>query len=93
MVEFPSSSPKGKTGGFLAYPNASAKYPGVIVIQEIWGLVENIRDITKRLAKEGYVALAVDLYDGKTVNTLEEGRDIREKPSEDAMLKDINAAF
>ena len=45
MVEFPSSSPKGKTGGFLAYPNASAKYPGVIVIQEIWGLVENIRDI------------------------------------------------
>ena len=91
MVEFPS--PKGKTGGFLASPKAPDKYPGVLVIQEIWGLVENIKDITRRLAAEGYVALAVDLYDGKTVNTLEEGRGIREKISEDMMLKDTEAAF
>ncbi len=39
------------------------------------------------------MALAVDLYDGKTVNSLEDGRSIREKISEDEMLKDINAAF
>jgi carboxymethylenebutenolidase len=91
MIEF--SSPKGKTGGFLASPKAPGKYSGVLVIQEIWGLVENIKDITRRLAGEGYVALAVDLYDGKTVKTLEDGRGIREKISEDMMLKDTNAAF
>jgi carboxymethylenebutenolidase len=90
-VEF--TSPKGKTGGLLASPKPAGKYPGVLVIQEIWGLVPNIKDITQRIAKEGYVALAVDLYDGKTVNTLEEGRSIREKLSEETMLKDVNAAF
>jgi carboxymethylenebutenolidase len=91
MVEFPS--PKGKTSGYLASPKAPGEYPGVLVIQEIWGLVENIKDITRRLAAEGYMALAVDLYDGETVNTLEDGRRIREKISEDVMLKDTDAAF
>jgi carboxymethylenebutenolidase len=93
MVEFPSSTPRGKTKGFLAEPKATGRYPGIIVIQEVWGLVENIKDITRRLAAEGYVALAVDLYDGKTVNTLEDGRSIREKISEEMMLKDTNAGF
>ena len=91
MIEFPS--PKGKTRGYLAAPKEKGRYPGVIVIQEIWGLVENIKDITRRLAAEGYIALAPDLYNGETVNTLEAGRAIREKLSEEAMLKDINAAF
>ena len=93
MVEFPSAAPRGKTGGFLATPKGTGKYPGVLVIQEIWGVVENIKDITRRLAGEGYVALAVDLYDGKTVANLEDGRSIREKISEEMMLRDINAGF
>ena len=93
MVEFPSSAPRGATDGYLAAPEATGRYPGVLVIQEIWGLVENIKDITRRLAREGYVALAVDLYDGKTVTKLEDGRSIREKISEEMMLKDINAGF
>jgi len=93
MVEYPSASPRGVTNGYLAIPKGTGKYPGVLVIQEIWGLVENIKDISRRLAREGYVALAVDLYDGKTVANLEDGRSIREKISEDMMLKDINAGF
>jgi hypothetical protein len=44
-VEFQSSNPKGITRGFLVSPFAAGKYPGVLVIQEIWGLVENIKDI------------------------------------------------
>ena len=44
-VEFQSSNPKGMMRGFLASPFAAGKYPGVLVIQEIWGLVENIKDI------------------------------------------------
>jgi len=93
MVDFPSAKLRGATGGFLATPKDAGKHPGVLVIQEIWGLVENIKDITQRLAKEDYVALAVDLYDGKIVNSLEDGRSIREKISEDMMLKDIRAGF
>ena len=93
MVEFPSAAPRGVTNGYLAIPKGTGKYPGVLVIQEIGGLVENIKDISRRLASEGYVALAVDLFDGKTVANLEDGRSIREKISEDMMLNDINAGF
>lgn len=48
----------------LATPDDSAKHPGVIVIHEIFGLNADIRRITDRLAKLGYIALAPDLYDG-----------------------------
>jgi carboxymethylenebutenolidase len=52
--------------GFLARPTgAQGPLPGVIVIQEWWGLNDNIRQMAKRLAGEGYTALAVDLYGGQ----------------------------
>jgi carboxymethylenebutenolidase len=51
--------------GFLARPkSARGPLPGLIVIHEWWGLNDNIRQMTKRLAGEGYTALAVDLYGG-----------------------------
>jgi carboxymethylenebutenolidase len=49
---------------YLALP-ASGRGPGVLVIQEWWGLVPHIRDVCDRLAREGFVALAPDLYDGE----------------------------
>ncbi|MBD4678686.1 dienelactone hydrolase family protein, partial [Xanthomonas citri pv. citri] len=53
-----------RTGhGYLALP-PSGKGPGVIVIQEWWGLVDHIRDVCDRLADLGFVALAPDLYGG-----------------------------
>lgn len=53
-----------RTGhGYLALP-ASGKGPGVIVIQEWWGLVDHIKDVCDRLADLGFVALAPDLYGG-----------------------------
>jgi carboxymethylenebutenolidase len=51
--------------GFLASPAEGGPYPGVIVIQEWWGLNDHIKDIAQRAAREGFVALAVDLYDGQ----------------------------
>jgi carboxymethylenebutenolidase len=50
---------------FLARPDGKGPFPGVIVIQEWWGLNDWIKDQARALAKEGYVALAVDLYRGK----------------------------
>ncbi len=52
------------TRGYLATP-ASGNGPGVVVIQEWWGLVDHIRDVCDRLAREGFVALAPDLYRGE----------------------------
>jgi len=54
--------------GWLAWPanQSTADLPGLIVIHEWWGLNDNIRQATERLAGEGYVALAVDLYRGES---------------------------
>jgi carboxymethylenebutenolidase len=56
-----------KAYGYLALP-ASGSGPGVIVIQEWWGLTTHIAHMADRLAGEGYVALAPDLYGGTTTH-------------------------
>lgn len=53
-----------RVAGYLARP-ASGRGPGVLVIQEWWGLVDHIRDVCDRLARAGFVALAPDLYRGE----------------------------
>lgn len=61
--------------GFLAMPaDAAEPLPGLIVIHEWWGLNDNIKAMTRRLAGEGYVALAVDLYGGGVAATPEEAQ-------------------
>ncbi|HET6309840.1 MAG TPA: dienelactone hydrolase family protein [Candidatus Nitrosotalea sp.] len=50
-----------KGGGYLVTPDGPGPHPGVVVIHEAYGLNDNIKDITRRFAREGYVALAVDL--------------------------------
>ncbi len=70
-IRLASERPSGATGGddsdsgvgYLATPE-SGSGPGVVVIQEWWGLVDHIRDVCDRLAREGFVALAPDLYRG-----------------------------
>lgn len=51
--------------GYLARPEAPGTYPAVIVIHEAFGLNENIKDVTRRFADQGYTALAVDLFTGQ----------------------------
>ncbi|HSB77379.1 MAG TPA: dienelactone hydrolase family protein [Candidatus Methylomirabilis sp.] len=58
------SSDAGKASGFLARPGKGI--PGVIVLQEWWGLVPHIKDVAGRFAGQGYLALAPDLYHGKS---------------------------
>jgi carboxymethylenebutenolidase len=62
MVEFKSNG--GTCTGYLAGTSG----PGVIVIQEWWGLVPHITDIADRFAAEGFVALAPDMYHGEMTN-------------------------
>lgn len=66
MIEF--ASPNGTTPGYLSLPE-SGSGPGVIVIQEWWGLVDHIKDLTDRFARAGFVAIAPDLYHGKATKS------------------------
>ena len=69
MVSF--FRPDGQRGqGYLAEPAQAAGAPAVVVIQEWWGLNDQIRGVANRLAQAGYVALVPDLYRGKS--TIEE---------------------
>src|ERR1700677_2947707 len=55
--------PAGPLSAYLARPRAATgPLPGVIVIQEVWGVDGHIEDVTERVASAGYVALAPDLY-------------------------------
>lgn len=58
----------GETSAYVARPE-SPNGKAVIVIQEYWGLNDHIRDITRRYAREGFLAVAPDLYRGKTAQT------------------------
>jgi carboxymethylenebutenolidase len=58
-------SGKSTLEAYLATPEGPGTHPAVVVIHEIFGLNDNIRDIARRFASEGYVALAVDLFAGR----------------------------
>jgi carboxymethylenebutenolidase len=61
--------------GYLAMPEEVIEpLPGIIVIHEWWGLNDNIRAMTRKLAAEGYVALAIDLYGGAKAETPEQAQ-------------------
>ncbi len=49
---------------YLALPDGSGPFPGVVVVHEAFGLNDNIRDVCRRFAGEGYAALGVDLFEG-----------------------------
>jgi carboxymethylenebutenolidase len=58
FIKYPAET--GDMKGFMAWPKKGKKFPAVIVIHENRGLVPHIRDVTRRMAKEGFLALAPD---------------------------------
>jgi carboxymethylenebutenolidase len=88
-TSFPSEG--GQAHGYLALP-PSGSGPGVVVIQEWWGLTDHIADVTDRLAAEGFVALAPDLFGGRTTHDADEaGQLMSELPVEQA-ARDLGGA-
>jgi len=90
MVEFTSNG--GKAGGYLAIPKKGTG-PGVIVIQEWWGLVDHIKDVCDRFAKEGYAALAPDLYHGQSTKSPDEAGKLMMALRIDEAEKDLRGAI
>jgi carboxymethylenebutenolidase len=63
-VSFPGAAAT-QLAGYLARPEGDGPFPAVVVIHEIFGLNDNMRDIAGRFAEQGYIALAVDLFAGR----------------------------
>jgi carboxymethylenebutenolidase len=80
------------TPGYLATP-ASGGGPGVIVIQEWWGLVPHIEDIADRFAAEGFVALAPDLYHGEKATGPDQAGKLMMALNIDQAEKDLRGAI
>ena len=60
LVQYPSGNVTMRA--YVAAPQTKERRPAIIVIQEWWGLTDHIKDVAKRYAAEGYVAIAPDLY-------------------------------
>jgi carboxymethylenebutenolidase len=83
MIEFPINT--HAVPGYLAQPGDGQMHSGIVVIQEWWGLVPHIKDVAERFAREGFVALAPDLYHGQASEEPDEARKL-------AMALDANRA-
>lgn len=74
--------------GFLSKPVEAGRYPGIVMIHEWWGLNDQVKSMADILAGEGYVVLAVDLFDGKVATTIPDAQDnIRNNPPEKTVPK------
>ena len=80
--------------GYLARPAGRTAHAGILVIQEWWGLNENIRAMADRLAGEGYVALAVDLYEGDVATSRDQASALmrRSMEREEALEENLRQA-
>jgi len=91
-VELPAND-EPPARGFLAEPGTPGQYPGVILIHGIWGLVDQVKGLCRRLATKYYIALAPDLFLGKTAATPEEGQSRYREVPQSRMLATLNAAY
>ncbi len=91
MVEY--AGPDGEMlPGYLARPQGDGPYPGMVVLQEWWGLNEHIKDVTRRVAQAGYVALAPDLYKGQVATEPDEARKLVMELDMAAAVTEIDSA-
>lgn len=86
---------------YLAAPKGGGSYPGIVVLQEIFGVNAHIREVTQRIAQEGYVAIAPAIFQriaphfetGYTPQDIELGRKYKDKTKASELLSDIQATI
>ncbi len=74
-------------------PSGKGPHPALIVIHEWWGLNDWVKEQASKLAQEGYLSLAIDLYRGKVATTPEEAHEIMRGVPPDRANRDLKAAF
>jgi carboxymethylenebutenolidase len=90
IIEFASNG--GTDQGYLATPADGGTGPGVIVVQEWWGLVPHIERVADRFAHEGFVALAPDLYHGKKTTEPDEAGKLMMTLNMEQAAKDLSGS-
>ncbi|HVU11151.1 MAG TPA: dienelactone hydrolase family protein [Phototrophicaceae bacterium] len=88
MVDFDAAGVM--TPGYLARPDGNA--PGVVVIQEWWGLDNHIKGIADRFAQAGFVAIAPDLYHGQVTHEPDEAKKLAMELQYPEAMKDMQGA-
>jgi carboxymethylenebutenolidase len=86
-------SGKDDVVAFLVRPEGKGPHPAVVLIHEWWGINDWVKDQARALAKEGYVALAVDLYRGKSTDSQEEAHQLMMGLPEERAVADLKAAI
>ena len=89
MVSYPSGSET--VSGYLATPAGPGKNPAIVVIHEWWGLNDWVKGKADEFAKQGYVALAVDLYRGKVAQDPDMAHQLMRGLPDDRALRDMKA--
>jgi carboxymethylenebutenolidase len=79
--------------GLLVTPEGRGPFPGVVVIQEWWGLNDWVKNQARALATEGYVVLAPDLYRGKVATKQEDAHQLMMGTPPDRAVRDVQGAF
>lgn len=79
--------------GVLYTPAGKGPFPALIVIHEWWGLNDWVKEQASKLADQGYVALAIDLYRGKVADTPDLAHELMRGVPEDRASRDLRAAF
>lgn len=90
-VTFPSGPET--IAGYLAVPDSPGKCPGIVVIHEDWGLTDWVKAQTRKLAENGYAAIAVDLYHGKVAYDPEYAYELMVSVPPERALRDMEAAL
>ena len=88
-VTFPSNG--AQAHGYLATPRAGTG-PGVVLIQEWWGLDDHMVDVADRLAEEGFVVLAPDLFGGRTAHDSDQAGALMQALPVDRAVQDLAGA-
>jgi len=83
----------GMVSGMLFAPAGKGPFPALIVIHEYWGLNDWVKEQAGKLAGEGYVALAIDLYRGKVADTPDMAHELMRGVPPDRALGDLKAAY
>ncbi|HKS73359.1 MAG TPA: dienelactone hydrolase family protein [Terriglobales bacterium] len=79
--------------GVVYAPQGKGPFPAIVVIHEWWGLNDWVKDQASKLADEGYVALAIDLYRGRVATTPDMAHEIMRGVPSDRANRDLKAAF
>jgi len=78
--------------GFLARPISNDAFPGIIMIHEWWGLNDNMKETAKKLASQGYVVLAVDLFHGNVATDAQKAMKMVSDFNEQQAIENMNHA-